>query len=244
VHKLVALAIASALTLSPSVTPSGAQAPEGACEVLSADVSWGFKESFRSYISGAIALGQWSTSGDVDYATPSFTFSGGEGFVMPTRSAGEIGFEGDLVFTGHGGILNTTLANPRIVITGPRSATLVFDVTGDTMEMVSVQAEDVDFATLSWSGANENVTPQTGVWEIADAEVVLKTAGAEAFGTYLAGEVFDPMDISLRVTPGCLGTPVSAWWWVGGGVAITAVGAAVVAVFMRRARKSREPEPQ
>jgi hypothetical protein len=129
------------------------------------------------------------------------------------------------------------------VLSGPREATLFFDVTGDTMDMVSVSAEDVDFASVRWSGTGDVVDAETGVWNITQAEVVLNQAGADAFGTYVAGEIFDPMDISVTVAPGCLERPLSPWWWAGGIVAvITAAAAAVLA--SRRGRRSPEPEHQ
>ena len=60
-REIFALALASLVGAVP------ATAPEGACEVREVTITWGFKESFRSYISGAIAEGSWQTSGDVGY---------------------------------------------------------------------------------------------------------------------------------------------------------------------------------
>lgn len=240
---LLAAALVGMVALGPSAAVSDTSTPEGACGVSDVAIAWGFKESFRSYISGAIALGSWSTTGDVGYETPLFGFTGGDGFLLADRSGGEVAFEGGLVFTGHGGILRTELENPRLVLSGPREATLFFDVTGDTMDMVSVSAEDVDFASVRWSGTEDVVDAEAGVWNITQAEVVLNQAGADAFGTYVAGEIFDPMDISVTVAPGCLERPLSPWWWAGGIVAvITAAAAAVLA--SRRGRRSPEPEHQ
>lgn len=239
---LLAAALVGVVALGPGSVVSSAT-PEGACGVSDVEIAWGFKESFRSYISGAIAMGSWSTTGDVGYATPLFSFAGGEGYLLADRSAGEVAFEGGLVFTGHGGILRTELENPRLVLTGPREATLFFDVTGDTMDMVSVSAEDVDFASVRWSGVDDVVDAEAGTRTITQAEVVLNQAGADAFGTYVAGEIFDPMDISVTVGPGCLERALSPWWWAGGIVAaITAAAAAVLAT--RRGRKLPEPEHQ
>jgi hypothetical protein len=243
VPNLLAAVLVGVVALGPSAAVSDTSRPDGACGVSDVAIAWGFKESFRSYISGAIALGSWSTTGDVGYDTPVFTFTGGDGFLSADRSDGELAFVGTLVFTGHGGILRTELKNPRLELTGPREATLFFDVTGDTMDMVSVSAQDVDFASVRWSGADNVVDAQAGVWTITQAEVVLNQAGADAFGTYATGEIFDPMDMSLTVAPGCLDRPLSLWWWAGGIVAvITAAAAAVLA--SRRGRRSPEPERQ
>jgi hypothetical protein len=231
-----ALALGALLAISPFV-----QAPLGSCVTSEVEVTWGFKESFRSYVSGAIAAGSWSTSGEVDYSTPVFSFRGGEGYVTPQRDHGEVSFDGELRFTGHGGILNTVLASPRFALTGPREATLFVDVTGDTMDLVSVSARNVDFATIQWSRADEIIDPEAGIWDVSQAEVVLTEAGAAAFGTYSAGEIFDPMDISFEVAPGCLVQPGTPWWWVAGGVALAAT-VTLGAVLTRRGRKSPEQE--
>jgi hypothetical protein len=213
---------------------------EGECEVVESEITWGFKESFRSYISGAIALGQWTTSGDVGYETPDFIFSGGEGTIAPDRRSGRVAFEGELLFEGHGGILRTSLANPSLMLDGHRRATLVFDVTGDTMDMVSVSAEDVEFVTLEWSAGDESIDAASGEWVITDAAATLTPAGSESFGTYSAGEPFDPVDIRLAVTPSCFTQSALNPWFVAGSVlGLALVGGGVVWITAL-ARKSRE----
>jgi hypothetical protein len=236
---LGALGVAVVVALAPLAVP-----PAGSCEIRDVEISWGFKESFRSYISGAIALGQWSTSGDIGYQTPAFSFSGGQGYVMPDRSSAEVAFEGELIFEGHGGVLRTSLANPRLEIQGPRQAVLYVDVTGDTMDLVSVQATDVEFVTLRWTRAQESVDPASGLWEIAGVRATLTQAGSDAFGTYLAGEVFDPMDISLEVAPSCLSAPALNPWWIAGAVVGLAGLGALGLVLSRRGSKSPEPGRQ
>ncbi|KGA04903.1 MAG: hypothetical protein GM43_5105 [actinobacterium acMicro-4] len=231
-----ALALATLLALSP--TP--AVLSEGQCQVLESEITWGFKESFRSYISGAIALGQWTTSGDVDYTTPVFIFSGGEGVLAPDRSSGSVAFEGELLFEGHGGVLRTSLANPTLVMDSGRSALLVFDVTGDTMDMVSVSAEDVEFVTLEWSAGDESLDIATGEWVVTGAKATLTTAGSDAFGTYPAGEEFDPLDLRLVVASSCFTESAVNPWWVAGGIGGLALVGGGVVWITARARRSPE----
>jgi hypothetical protein len=150
---------ALALALAAVVGVAPASVPEGACEVQDVSITWGFKESFRSYISGSIAQGSWEVSGDVGYEIPHFTLTGGTGHVDAARDEGIVAFEGGIVFSGHDGILETSLQNPELIITGSREATLMFDVTGDTMEEVSVNQPDVPFATVTWGRGAENVVP-------------------------------------------------------------------------------------
>ncbi|MDA3003038.1 MAG: HtaA domain-containing protein [Actinomycetota bacterium] len=227
----LALALASMVGIVPSAVP------EDACSVEDVSITWGFKESFRSYISSSIANGSWEVSGDVGYETPEFTLTGGSGFLTPARSLGEVGFTGGIVFSGHDGILETSLQNPELVVTGPREATLVLDVTGDTMEEVSVNQQNVDFASVTWDGSLETVDIDQGVWRVVDAEVTLTQEGSEAFGTYPAGEMLDPMSFTLSLTPGCLEEAGPSIWWIPGGVVAIAAGLSALALAIRRGRK-------
>ncbi len=233
-REVISLALASLVGVVP------APAPEGACEVREVTITWGFKESFRSYISGAIAEGSWETSGDVGYSLPEFTFSGGEGYVAPDRTDADVSFEGALVFSGHEGILDTTLANPRLAVVDTRSAVLYFDVAGDTMDEVSVSEVDVPFARVIWGSSDEDILAESGRWEVRGAEVVLTEEGSAAFGTYSAGEVMDPMSLSFVVDEECVQD--TGLGWIPGGAAALAVVASAIALAIRRGRKSPGPE--
>jgi hypothetical protein len=235
-REALVLALAPLVGIVPSVLP------ESACQVEDVSITWGFKESFRSYISSSIANGSWEVSGDVGYEIPEFTFTGGSGFLTPDRASGAVAFSGGLVFSGHDGILETSLENPELVVTGPRQATLILDVTGDTMDEVSVNQENVDFASVTWNRASETVEADQGVWSVSDAEVILTEAGSEAFGTYPAGAVMDPMSFTLSVTPGCLDAEGPSIWWIPGGVLALAAGVSALALAIRRGRRLRGPE--
>ena len=230
----LALALASVVGIVPSAVP------EDACQVEDVSITWGFKESFRSYVSSSIANGSWEVSGEVGYEIPEFTFTGGSGFLAPDRSLGEVGFTGAIVFSGNDGILETSIQNPELVVTGPREATLVLDVTGDTIEEVSVNQRDVDFASVTWDGSVETVDADQGVWRVEGAQVVLTQEGSDAFGTYPPGEKMDPMSFRLEVAPGCLDE--GTIWWIPGGVAALTVGASALALAIQRGRRSRGPE--
>jgi len=230
---LVALALAALLLLSPQQSaPPSSQAPGAvsatgavACEVEQVRMTWGFKESFRSYLSGAIALGKWTTGGDVGYEIPEFVFTGGVGQIAPDRKSGEVAFEGELRFTAHGGILNTALKAPRLEILGEREAALYFDISGETMGGLQVSQPALDFFRITWPASAETIDVQSGVFSVTRARVVLTPLGSGAFGTYLAGEVFDPLSFSIQVEPGCFTTGGFRWWWLpGGGLVLAALG--------------------
>ena len=230
-REALGLALASVLGIVPIA------APEGSCPISEVSVSWGFKESFRSYISGAIAQGEWEVSGDVGYEIPEFTFTGGSGFVAPDRGDGAVSFRGGIVFQGHDGILETSLQDPELVFSGSGEALLIFDVTGVTMDEQNVRRSDVPFARVTWDGASESVDQVRGIWQVESAEVVLSESGSEAFGTYPPGEVMDPMSFTLVVDPGCLDQGGLSFWWIPGGAVAIVAAVGALAFAIRRGRK-------
>ena len=209
------------------------------CVVSSWQLTWGVKESFRAYLSGSIANGEWTTSGDVSYATPDFTITGSEGWISSDGMTGLLQANGDMRFVGHGGILDQTLSSPSAWVSD-ETLTLVFDVSGDTQEGVSVQEQAVPFVS---GEARPQIDSETGVWSITDAEMVLTDEGAEAFGTYPAGEPFDPVTLEVNVEPGCLedASTLGAIGWVAGiSVAVSALALAITA-WVRRSRGQERP---
>jgi hypothetical protein len=217
-------------------------ASEDRCDVSSWELTWGVKESFRAYLSGSIANGEWSTSGNVTYHTPDFTIAGSEGWISPDGANGSLQANGGIRFIGHGGILDQTLSAPSVWIAG-ETLTLVFDIAGDTQEGVSIQQEQVRFVS---GQVQPQIDPETGVWSITDEGMVLTSEGAYAFGTYPAGEPFDPVTLEVNVEPGCLEEKLSlsgAIGWVAGiSVAVSAL-ALVITGLVRRSRGRERPAP-
>jgi len=175
------------------------------CTVDGAELHWGFKESFRAYLDGSIANGEWSTAGGATYETPVFTWSGGAGGYDSATAAVDLEFPGSVRFTGHGAILDTTIANPRIVIEGDRGMLLV-DVFGTTQDGSPVDGTALEFAELDLTAAHAtdgDVVTLTGI------RATLTAAGSDAFGTYPAGEELDPLELRIPVDPACA-EPVAA----------------------------------
>ncbi len=210
------------------------------CEVRSWEVMWGVKESFRSYLSGSLANGEWNVSGDVTYSTPLFTIRGSDGVLAPDLSSGELAATGSIGFFGHEGLLDQTLSTPRVVINGDQ-VDVVFDISGDTQEGRTVNAHNVSFVRVDAAGAV--VDSETGTWSVESAPTVLTTEGAEAFGTYPAGEAFDPIDIRVQVDPGCLQPSLSTPWFFGLALgSVVTVSLAIVLVRKWRGRERPTPE--
>lgn len=176
-----------------------------ACEVSAATLSWGVKESFRSYISGAIANGEWTVSDDMRYETPSFIWDQVSGSVTPELDAGEIAFTGAVHFTGHDGAMTLDLANPKIEFAADNSAYLLLDIGsadttsgGESAEQTEVRAAKLDLATaLNASGTELTID---GAVPRLTAEGATALNGA--YGSYVAGEELDPITLDATVA-GC-----------------------------------------
>lgn len=216
-------------------------ASAGDCAVTDAELTWGFKEAFRSYISGTIANGEWTTANGATYTTPDFSWTSGAGNYDGARSEGLLGFTGSVTFTGHGGILNTTVANPQLRFDDADTATLLLDVSGVTQQGDDVTEQAVEFATIDFGAATRTVNESTLSFTAAPA--VLLGPGADAFGTYETGEELDPISVTFTTDADC--SPIEpasgfglTWiWWLGGGILLLLV-AATATVLARRAPRS------
>ncbi len=226
-----------------------AAAAEG-CPVTDAALTWGFKESFRSYISGSIANGEWTTADGATYSTPDFSWTSGVGAFDMDRTEGLLGFTGSITFTGHGGILNTTVANPQLRFDDADTATLLLDVSGTTQAGDEVSQAGVEFATIDLSAAAKAVDGSNVSFSAAPA--VLLEAGAKAFGTYQAGEELDPISVTFTTGAACgeigaeapTSSPVSAsgadltWLWWAAGILLLVLLVVAATILTRRTRRS------
>ena len=170
------------------------------CPVDDAALTWGFKESFRSYISGSIANGEWEVADGATYAVPNFGFAAGSGDFDAATSTGALAFAGSIRFTGHDGVLDTTVSNPVVRFIDADTAIIVLDVAGVTQDGADIDQAGVEFVELDLTGAT--VANDDGAISITGAPATLLPAGAAAFGTYESGEEFDPVTLAFT-TPEC-----------------------------------------
>jgi hypothetical protein len=239
---IAASAIVPLVAMTPALASEGLP-PEDACEVTAWTMTWGVKESFRAYLSGAIAQGEWQTDGDVSYSTPEFVVTGSAGWLGSDGTSGELWADGSIRFIGHGGILDQTLSSPAVDISED-NLTLIFDVEGDTQEGLSVRSDAVLFAEAT---VRSEIDSEAGRWRVEQAPTVLTPEGAEAFGTYPAGEQMDPVSIEVSVQPGCLsaaGLFTQPLAWVASATVLAAALAGAVTVWVRRSRGPERPTPR
>jgi len=191
----LALAVGAGLGMLGPATQAVAEPgmAEPGCLVTDATLSWGFKESFRAYIDGDIANGEWTTSGGATYDTPEFSWSDGQGRFDPESGHGYVQFEGSVRFTGHDGLLDTTISDPALSISRD-GAVLLLDVSGPSMEGEQIDAQDVSFVELPGIEVSGEV-PRISL----ASDSVFTDDGEAAFPDYQAGTAFDPLTMALTL---------------------------------------------
>ncbi|WP_424936171.1 MULTISPECIES: HtaA domain-containing protein [Bacteria] len=204
-------ATATAAPVAGRAAPVPVAAPAGGCTVTGGTLTWGFKESFRSYISGTIANGSWEASDGASYSTPTFSWSGATGEV-DAQGNGRIRFAGTVRFTGHGGLLDTRISSPVLVL-GPSGAVLQLDTSGVSMDDALAGKTDavaahpaVPFAALSLDPAAV-FAGRSGEVSASDVPATVTPEGFAAFGSYEAGTALDP--VSVAVTLDCVSSSPS-----------------------------------
>lgn len=238
-----------------------AAAIPGSCAITDASIAWGFKEAFRAYLESTIANGGWELAGGTTEKGGIFTWAKGSGSIEPSTSTGTVAFAGSVRFTGHEGVLDTTIANPRLVLNGAASS-IVVDVSGTTQAGAAVNQAAVSFATVDLSAAT--ISSDADTVTFADAPVTLSAEGASAFGTYPEGEPLDALTLTVTGADGCAlplageqaatpsaeptatvettaidpaddgGDGLPAWLWALLGVAVTALVGGIVVWRVRR----------
>ncbi|MCO7256605.1 HtaA domain-containing protein, partial [Dickeya oryzae] len=93
----------------------------------------------------------WEVADGAVYESPLFLFPGA-GRLDPRAPNGQIGFVGSVRFTGHDGLLDTTIANPVLVFRGEEPALLLLDVSGPTMEGDEVSVTESPFVEVDLTG--------------------------------------------------------------------------------------------
>ncbi|EAR24904.1 conserved secreted protein [marine actinobacterium PHSC20C1] len=235
-------AATDAAGMRPATNDATLAVDAATCQISDAEIIWGVKESLRSYISGTIANGEWAVSDGATYETPDFGWAAGSGQLDDGN--GSLTFDGTLRFTGHDGILDTTLTNLSIVFDGSTTAILVLDVFGTTQDGTPVDESGVEFVSIDIS----DIDVADGTARLDAAQTMLTEDGSAAFGTYPAGEKFDPLSLKFSATADCMPQPqppvtaLARNLMVSAGVLVVALGAGVVFLVTRRRGTSSESE--
>ena len=160
--------------------------------IKSANLGWGVRDSFRNYVRGGIANGSWELNG-TSYSSDAFNWSNGTGTFKGGK--GSISFSGSVRFTGHHGILDTTIANPRLEING-NSGTLYATMNSNDPSGKATNYGEVALLKVDLSGLQSSADAVS----INGAATTLTAEGAKAFaGFYEAGKDMAPLSFSAAI---------------------------------------------
>lgn len=196
VSKNPAQPVCTPVTVTKQVPVKAAKnAPAASADgkVSSADLGWGVRDSFRNYIRGGIANGSWDLNGTT-YSNNAFQWSKGTGSFKDGK--GSISFTGSVHFTGHHGILDTTISNPRLEING-KTAVLYATVVGNDMDGKSQNYGEVALLNVDVSGLQVSGDKISS----SGAGTTITAEGAKAFaGFYEAGKDMAPLSFSASLS--------------------------------------------
>lgn len=160
--------------------------------IKSANLGWGVRDSFRNYVRGGIANGSWELNG-TSYSSDAFNWSNGTGTFKGGK--GSISFSGSVRFTGHHGILDTTIANPRLEING-NSGTLYATMNSNDPSGKATNYDEVALLKVDLSGLQSS----SDAVSVNGAATTLTAEGAKAFaGFYDAGKDMAPLSFSAAI---------------------------------------------
>ena len=195
VSKNPAQPVCTPVTVTKQVPVAAKNAPAASADgkVASADLGWGVRDSFRNYIRGGIANGSWDLNGTT-YSNNSFQWAKVTGSFKDGK--GSISFTGSVHFTGHHGILDTTISNPRLEING-KTAVLYATVVGNDMDSKSHNYGEVALLNVDVSGLQVSGDKIS----ISGAGTTITAEGAKAFaGFYEAGKDMAPLSFSASLS--------------------------------------------
>ncbi|GAA0644665.1 HtaA domain-containing protein [Streptomyces malaysiensis subsp. malaysiensis] len=169
--------------------------PRGA--FTTAAVDWGVRRTFREYVTGPIAKGEWRLSRGAQDGGALFRFPGGKGTYDERRHTLSATFQGRIAFRGKD--LDLALSGVSLRIADGRG-TLAADVTRD-----GTTDKAVPVATFK----APQLRPEKGLIALTEAPATLTSRGAEAFGgLYRAGTAMDPVSLAVALDAGAALPPL------------------------------------
>ncbi|WP_415950681.1 HtaA domain-containing protein [Streptomyces sp. KLOTTS4A1] len=164
--------------------------PAQSGRIEDAAFDWGVRRTFREYVTGSIAQGEWKLSGGAQDGGALFRFPAGAGTYDEKKQRLDARFEGGIRFTGAHG-LDLALSN-LAVRASSGTAKLYADVASPGFS--AQQAALVSFAT-------EGLKAEGGLLTLTEVPAELTAEGAKAFnGMYQAGTAMDPVSLAIALT--------------------------------------------
>ncbi|NEB76087.1 Htaa domain protein [Streptomyces sp. SID14478] len=152
-------------------------------------VDWGVRRTFREYVTGDIAQGEWKLGAGAQDGGALFRFPEGAGTYDKKKQALDGEFAGSVRFTGKHG-LDLSLAHVSVTVADGKG-TLRADVTSGKKT-----TKDTPLVTFT----AKSLAAKDGLVRVDEAPSELTAAGAKAFGgMYRAGAAMDPVSVAVAL---------------------------------------------
>ncbi|MEU6989153.1 HtaA domain-containing protein [Streptomyces sp. NPDC046465] len=172
----------------PKPPEPGRKAEAGRIE--DAAVDWGVRRTFREYVTGTVAKGEWKLTGGAQDGGALFRFPAGKGTYDEKKHTLDADFAGTVRFTGKHG-LDLALGKVAVQVKDGKG-TLFADVDGVS------SAKRAPLVTFPAPAGR--LGPKNGLVRLTEEPSKLTAEGAEAFGgMYKAGSAMDPLSLAVTL---------------------------------------------
>ncbi|MFB8416934.1 HtaA domain-containing protein [Streptomyces albidoflavus] len=160
-----------------------------AARIEDAALDWGVRRTFREYVTGSIAQGEWKLADGAEDGGALFRFTSGEGTFDQKEQRLDASFDGSVRFTGEHG-LDLKLSKVTVAVEDGKG-TLRADVR-DAGEVT----KDVPLVTF----AAKELQAEDGLITLTEVPAKLTAKGADAFGSlYKKGTAMDPVSLAVAL---------------------------------------------
>ncbi|QEU94749.1 Htaa domain protein [Streptomyces kanamyceticus] len=169
---------------------------KAAGRIEDAAVDWGVRRTFREYVTGSIAKGEWKLSAGAQDGGALFRFPKGAGTYDEKKGTLAADFAGTVRFTGEHG-LDLALSKVAVEVEDGKG-TLSADVQSKGSDGKDVSLKKAPLVTFAAEGLD--LKPKDGLVSLTEVPSKLTADGAKAFGgMYKAGSAMDPLSLAVAL---------------------------------------------
>lgn len=185
----------------PSKSSEAGKKETKAGRIEDAAVDWGVRRTFREYVTGSIAKGEWKLTAGAQDGGALFRFPRGEGTYDKKKQTLDADFAGTVRFTGEHG-LDLALSKVAVKVKDGKGTLLAdVDSKGDKGDKGGKGGKGVTLknAPLITFAAKE-LKPKAGLVSLTEVPSKLTADGSKAFGgMYKAGSAMDPLSLAVAL---------------------------------------------
>lgn len=178
---------------STPTEPSTPTTPSDSKQVGS--LVWGFKESFRKYITGPIAQGSVTMSGGASNNGSAYEFAQTKSSVK--NGKGSVQFAGGVRFEGHHGELDSKFTSPKVTLTSATAGKISFTATTIHYTDPTRKFSNESIVVATFKDAKKSTNKDGSVTYTAKKVYLTKDGAASFSDFYEAGDLVDSVTFTV-----------------------------------------------